>query len=81
MQNKAEALDDTSINYFVQEKNKLYKQWLLNKSIKSLEKYKLYKNKQTHLLRIIEKEYYNNRFLAVKKRFKTYMERNKECHS
>ena len=48
-------------------KNKLYKQWVLNKSIKSLEKYKLNKNKLTHLLRIIEKEYYNNRFSAVKK--------------
>ena len=47
-------------------KYKLYKQWLLNKSIKSVEKYKLYKNKLTHFLRIIEKEYYNNRFSAVK---------------
>ena len=36
-------------------KNKLYKQWLLNKSIKSLEKYKLYKKKLTHKFRIIEK--------------------------
>ena len=41
MHNQAQALDDTSINYFVQEENKLYKQWLLNKSIKSLDKYKL----------------------------------------
>ena len=65
MQNKAQALDDISINYFVQDEKKLYKQWLLNKSIKSLEKYKLYKNKLTHLLRITEKYYYNNRFLAV----------------
>ena len=47
-------------------KNKLYKQRLLNKYIKSLEKYKLYKNKLTQLLRIAKTEYYNNRFSAVK---------------
>ena len=43
-------------------KNKLYKQSLLNKSIKSLEKYKLNTNKLTHH----REEYSNNRFLAVK---------------
>ena len=47
-------------------KTKSYKQWLRNRSIKSLEKYKLYKNKLTHLFSITEKEYYNNRLSAVK---------------
>jgi exonuclease III len=47
-------------------KNKLYKQSLLLKTDESIIKYKAYKNKLTHILRIAEKQHYLEKFENAK---------------
>jgi hypothetical protein len=47
-------------------KNKLYKKWLRQKTDSAINKYKTYKNKLNHLLRIAERKYYCEKFESVK---------------
>lgn len=46
-------------------KDKLYKAWLKSKTTSTHEKYKKYKNKLGHIIRVAEKNYYTSRFKDV----------------
>ena len=51
------------LNKSIQIKNKLYKKYIKSKSSFYHAKFKLYRNKLNHLLKIRKKQYYNNYFL------------------
>ena len=46
-------------------KNNMYKKFLKSKSIYTHAKFKLYRNKLNHLLKISKRKYYNNYFLKT----------------
>ena len=50
----------------IRRKDKLYKQWIIKRTIGSKNKYTAYKNKLTHTLRVAEKLYYTEKFEAIK---------------
>ena len=64
----------TGIIVSIKTKNKLYKKYLKSSTIENQHKYKVYKNKLDHILRIAEKKYYhqflednkNNMFMTWK---------------
>ena len=55
-------MDDQFIETSMQEKNLLYRQFLKRRSTASEEKYKIYKNKLTGILRHCEKQHYTELF-------------------
>ena len=51
-----------AIKTFIRKKNKLYKKYLKTKSVFYHTKFKLYRNKLNHLLRVSKRNYYSNYF-------------------
>jgi hypothetical protein len=58
----------------VRKKNKLYKKYMTNSTIYRERKYKEYKNKLNHLIRIAKRTYYDTKFEQAKSDLKTTWE-------
>ncbi len=52
----------------VKNKNKLYKKYLLNPNNTNQEKYKRYKNKLSHIIKLAKKSYYEDQLLKYKQK-------------
>ena len=55
----------------VNKKNRLYKKFVTSSSTSSETKYKAYKNKLTHLIRIAKRKYYDSKFENARNDLKT----------
>ena len=60
----------------INEKNKLYKQYLNSPSKEQLQKFKTYKNKFNMLIRKSKRSHFFNKFESAKNDMKTNMENN-----
>lgn len=55
----------TALNRSVKRKAALYNKWIHSRESSDLTRYKKYKNKLTSLMRLAEKNYYNNKFIEI----------------